>query len=172
MPCHNYCGQLSVCTPVYQLSSSHNYRHTTRPHALMQSVCCLPVLATVLINRDYVMILTDHRAALPNMQYEMYVLIQLSVNKHAAFGATAWLQTELLVSGSKQWFLCWYYVWPVKWICVRFYMFVADCTSGGWHRLFCLVFVICFIVLRTLLTGILLHVFQYIIVCFDFRVYN
>ena len=68
----------------------------------MQSVCCLPVLATVLINRDYVMILTDHRAALPNMQYEMYVLIQLSVNKHAAFGATAWLQTELLVSGSKQ----------------------------------------------------------------------
>jgi hypothetical protein len=54
------------------------------------------------MNRNYVMILTDHRAALPNTQYEMYVLIQLSVKKHAACGATAWLQTELLVSGSKQ----------------------------------------------------------------------
>jgi hypothetical protein len=62
--------------------------------------------ASVLINRDYVMILTDHHPALPNMQYEMYVLIHLALNKHAACGATTWLQTELLVSGSKQWYLC------------------------------------------------------------------
>jgi hypothetical protein len=68
----------------------------------MQSVHSLRVLATVLINTDYVMILTDHHAALPNIQYETYVLIQLAVNKHAACGTTAWLQTELLVSGSKQ----------------------------------------------------------------------
>jgi hypothetical protein len=61
------------------------------------------------------------------------------VNKHAACGATAWLQTELLVSGSKQWYLCWYYVWLVKWICVRLHLFVADCTAGGWHNLlFCM----------------------------------
>jgi hypothetical protein len=68
----------------------------------MQSVCCLRVLATVLINTGYVMILTDQHAALSNMLYEMYVLIQLAANKHAAGGATALLQTELLVSGSKQ----------------------------------------------------------------------
>jgi hypothetical protein len=68
----------------------------------MQSAFCLRVLATILINTDIVMILTDRHAALPNMQYETYALIQLAVNKHAACGATAWLQTELLVSGSKQ----------------------------------------------------------------------
>jgi hypothetical protein len=67
----------------------------------MQSVYCLRVLATVLIDSDYVMILTEHHAGLPNMQYEMYVLIQLAVNKHAACGTATWLQTELLVSGSK-----------------------------------------------------------------------